>query len=197
MRRCTLLGSCRLALLCMVAATSACGDARDEGADAALAACTAGESVACVCDDGRTGEALCRADQRADRCRCEPARTTPCSAPGEVFACTCSDGASGDQVCLRDGRYSRCACAGAGATLDDAGRTTPPDLGSEPEPARAACPVGFSCTEQMGYRFCADSTQAPPLCSTALDCSAAGLPDAACLDPGLGGVTLCVQLCAL
>ncbi|MDD9969866.1 MAG: hypothetical protein OXR73_26705 [Myxococcales bacterium] len=169
-----------------------------------------GAERACGCADGSSGYSLCLPDGEASECNCEVRRVVPCVAPGVPFACTCRDGTSGTEICLESGEYTPCDCrmvplpsgsadAGGfdGIAQDGGSRPADPDPGALIAPAQAEpCPAGFSCVDQMGFLVCADGTGVPPLCTTAADCSAAGLQTADCIDPMLGGVRVCAQLCA-
>lgn len=121
----------------------------------------------------------------------------PCSAPGASFACACRSGERGTQICLQGGDYSACACAFAPSDDHDAGAGVGTSgSASEPvEPAAVSCPAPYACVEQMGYEVCAEASGLPPFCESAADCASAGLPAADCLDPGVGGVKVCVQVC--
>lgn len=170
---------------------SALGGCADDAARPTRQCAPPGMQRACECSDATAGKQLCLADGTLTACDCEAVRTVPCSAPGVAFECACGERV-GHEVCRLDGRYSPCDCsADEGAAERDA--AAPPTGGENPAPS--PCPAPFTCTEQMGVRACTGSDAVPPLCSTAADCAAEGLPEASCVDPMIGGVLVCYQPC--
>lgn len=164
-----------------------CGQEDDDGS-----ACTQpGRSETCGCDGGVEGSRLCLPGGALSECRCGVTRTVPCADPGVFFSCFCADAGVGIEYCQDDGHYTSCDCSAPVAGATDAGSG---DGQGGAGDAPAGCPAPFSCVEQMGAAFCAGSGGIPPLCQSSAECAVAGMPDAECLDPGVG-VTVCLQFC--
>lgn len=145
------------------------------------AACTDGGTQACTCPDGTASTQTC-AGGAWGACTC-----TTCPQP-PIKECACPDGSMGGQVCM-NGTFGECMC------IEEL------DAGAERE-----CPTGFTCqaTGSLPFpvpglpaAFCVSDTAMgplPPMCTTAADCTTAGLVDVACSSVG-GFLQICLQAC--